>query len=518
MKLLGTWAALGLLVGVALAGIPLLRTSDGVAPADADPSPIVSRVVVHDALGNLLPPASFAAALPAFVESYVGDGEGFEPTLGIAADGTAYYMASASYAPNTGVYQLDQYSGLHPEVWKSVDGGLTWSDISPGAFHGLGLPQTLSRLGGTPPISGDPYIHVDEDTGRVFAYHQQAYVECDYFAITDTEGDAWSEYDTCAAAIVDDESFGDHPTLVTARPRTHAAAGYDNLVHFCSSSGCRRSLDGGFTWSEGVAPYPDCEIQLGHVKAAPDGKLYVPRKACGGAQIAVSEDDGATWRQHVVDDTVWTTPGEPWEGWDHESAVAIDDAGNAYYLWMGEDRLPYLSTSTDAGRTWSAPMGVGFPGLTYSLFPEIVAGDAGKLAFLYVGTDVPSGSRDDPAAVWKAYVGISVNALDASPVFATTTAHDADDPIRRGVCHNFRCYVGTGPQGNGALTDGIGDFLDINIDPTTGGVWVALVDLCNDACAAPTGTADDPGLARAAVGIQVGGVPLRSPTSPEARS
>lgn len=507
-KIVGTWTALGLLVGVMLAGIPLLRTSEGDSFALADIETVVSSVVVHDTLGNLLPTSAFAGALPAFAQSYVGDGEGFEPTLGIAPDGTAYYMASASYAPNTGVYELDHYSGLHPEVWRSDDGGLSWNDISPGLLLGTGVPHALQRLGGQPPISGDPYIHVDEDTGTVFTYHQQAYVECDYFAISSTRGDWWNEYNTCAAAIVEDESFGDHPTLVTARPRAHTPVGYENLVHFCSSSGCRRSVDGGFTWSAGVAPFPDCEIQLGHVKAGPDGTLYLPRKACGGAQIAVSEDDGLTWRQHVVDDTVWSTPGEPWEGWDHESAVAIDSAGNVYYFWMGEDRLPYLSTSTDAGFTWSAPKSVGFPGLTYSLFPEIVAGAPGRIALMYFGSDVPSGSRDDPAAVWNVYVGMSVNALDAAPVFATTTAHDGDDPIRRGVCNNFRCYVGTGPLGNGALTDGIGDFLDLNIDPTTGGVWVALVDLCNDACAAPTGTADDPGLARAAVGIQVGGVSL----------
>ncbi len=116
-----------------------------------------------------------------------------------------------------------------------------------------------------------------------------------------------------------------------------------------------------------------------------------------------------------------------------------------------------------------------------------------------------SGSRDDPNAVWHQYVGFSLNALDDPPVFATTTAHHPADPIRRGPCFNFRCYIDPGLMGNGVPNEAVGDFLDIRISPRTGAVWVALVDLCNDACAEPDGSPADEAHSRAAVGVQTAG-------------
>jgi hypothetical protein len=146
--------------------------------------------------------------------------------------------------------------------------------------------------------------------------------------------------------------------------------------------------------------------------------------------------------------------------------------------------------------------------VTYALFPEITAGTKGHIAFTYFATTVPSGSRDDPGAVWHQYVGFSLNALERRPVFATTTAHPPADPMRRGPCYNFRCYIDPGVRGDGVPNEGVGDFIDIRISPETGEVWVALNDLCNDACAAPDGSADDIANSRAAVGVQVSGARL----------
>lgn len=105
-------------------------------------------------------------------------------------------------------------------------------------------------------------------------------------------------------------------------------------------------------------------------------------------------------------------------------------------------------------------------------------------------------------------MGYSYNALDDDPIILTTTAHPADDPIMRGAC-NGRCQVVNGGQY---------DFLDIDMHPVTGEVWVALVDNCNDhqpsadvpACNDPAGTADSYKEARGAVGVQTGGWTLRA--------
>jgi hypothetical protein len=472
----------------------------------------IPRTVVHGEGAKVLPRSAYRGALPRFVERYVGEESAWEPTIGFGPDGTSYYVVTNEPAKvRTGVGVIDNVGGLHPEIWRSEDQGRSWSSVSPRYVPATGVSQDVDRVGERPTISGDPYLWVDPQTGRVFSYHQQAYGLCDDWAISSSEGRRWDAYTTCPQYVVENDSYGDHPTITTGRPRAAATKGYPNVLYFCSSSGCRTSVDGGFAWGPWVNPDPACRetLEFGHVKTAPDGTMYVPRKGCGGARVSVSRDDGAAWRAVYVDKTVWTeTQEQGVSEWDHDGAVAVDAAGNAYYFWLGNDRLPYLSVSRDVGRTWSKPMMVGAPSVTYALFPEISAGRRGRIAFTYFGTTVKSGSREDPDAVWHQYVGFSLNALDRTPVFASVTAHDPADPMRRGPCWNFRCYIDPGVRGDGVPNEAVGDFIDIRVSPETGAVWVALVDLCNEACAEPDGSADDVANARAAVGVQMGGSKL----------
>lgn len=489
----------------------------GLRGAEVGAAPELSFPVVHRVDGTVLDAGAFPGALPLFEERYVrgdpvgGDAQAIEPTIGLGPDGTLYYQASSKPTTQpTTVADVDAVSGVRPEVWRSEDLGLSWTDVSPQLHDALRHVPPLSRQAATPGFSGDPFLHVDPLTGRVINYQQQSYLLCDHFAVSDARGDSWRQRTTCPESLVADDSFGDHPSLVTGVPRAHDLPPGETMAYFCSSSGCRASADGGMTWGAPVQPYVDCETQYGHLDAAPDGTLYLPRKTCGSAQLAVSRDDGATWTQHVVDDTIWTHSHEAWEGSDHDAAVAVDAAGNVYYLWLSTDRMPYLAVSRDLGATWTAPMPVAPPGVTYALFPNVVAGDEGRIALAYLATDVASGSRDDPEAVWRMLVSVSLDALADAPVFATITAHHPDDPIRRGPCINFRCYIHPGPMGNGPPNEGVYDFLDVDLDPLTGRVVVALVDLCNGACGRPDGTPRDPAYARAAVGVQVGGALLRA--------
>ncbi|MFN2590356.1 MAG: sialidase family protein [Actinomycetota bacterium] len=472
----------------------------------------IPRPVVHGPGAKRLPASAYPGRLPSFEERYVGKEQAWEPTIGFGPDGTAYYMVTNEPAKaRTGIDVIDDVGGLHPEVWRSDDQGRTWADVSPRYVPATNMSQDVDRVGERPTISGDPYLWTDPRTGWVFAYQQQAYLLCDDLAISSDGGSSWDASTTCPQYVAADDSYGDHPTIVSGRPRARDTNGYPNVVYFCSSSGCRSSLDGGSTWGPWVNPDPACRetLEFGHVKTAPDGTVYVPRKACGGARISISRDDGRTWRSVYVDKTVWQESIE--DGvpeLDHDGAVAIDAKGNAYYFWLGGDRLPYLSVSRDVGRTWTKPMMVGAPGVTYALFPEITAGRKGRIAFTYFGTTVKSGNREDPNATWHQYVGFSLNALHRRPVFATVTAHTSADSIRRGPCFNFRCYIDPGVLGNGVPNEGVGDFLDIRVNPRTGAVWVAMVDLCNDACAGREGSAADPATARAAVGVQVSGTKL----------
>lgn len=511
---------------------PSNELPDATAVDDAaGSSAVLGFPVIHTAGGAPVAEERYAGELPVFAQRYVGGGadlpmtdrdpSAWESTIGIGPDGSAYYLAaSRDLDPQTGVAEYDQISISKvrpPEVWRSDDQGLTWNDVSPWLIADDILRGAAPALVESPGSSGDPFLHVDAETGRVFSYQQQAYFLCDHWAISETKGASWDEWNTCD----DEHSWGDHPSIATGTPRAHETDGYQNAVYFCSTAGCRASFDGGYTWTGNAPTSSECDESNGHLKVGPDGTLYLPRKNCGGAQLAISRDDAQTWTEVLVDDTVWQEGVEEAALHDHEAHIAIDADNNLYYFWIGDDHLPYLATSTDGGATWSAPIAVGAPGVTHAIYPHIVAGPTGNVAFFYFATTVESGDRTDPDAVWNGYVGFSIDALDADPVFATTLAHDPDDPLHRGPCILWRCYVGEGPAGmipedlkkfpydgyppGGVGMEGVFDFLDMEIDPVTGAVWVALIDLCNDDCVDGDGAAR----AKAAVGVQIGGTFLR---------
>jgi hypothetical protein len=474
-------------------------------------------VVVHGANGRRLDRAAFHEALPRMIERYVGDRDTFEPSIGVGPDGTGYYLAG-------GGDMHSQENSSASAALRSTDNGKTWDVIGP-PFVPVDVPAPL-REANEEPLTGDPYMHVDPVTGRVFVYNQQTHLLCDSWDISADHGNTWSSWETCS----DPYSWGDHPTITTGRPRVSKTHGYRNVVYFCSSMhmvpyaeavatsaeyvvGCRASLDGGMTFGLPVEALRPCENDSnGPSSTARDGTLYVPCKGSKAAWVGISRDDGKSFKTVRVDKTVWTHPNKyqsadpEYPPLDHEASVAADAVGNVYFFWLGDDSLPYLSISRDRGNTWSRPLQVRAPGITAAQFPKIVAGDRGRIAFMYMGSNVAHGFEASPkamaAARWNAYIGYSVNALARSPVFATATANPVTDPLKRGTCA-WRCTVSQGPLGRGILQDGVYDFLDIDINPRTGFVWVSLVDLCNDACARdPSG---EGAYGRSAVGIQIAG-------------
>jgi hypothetical protein len=502
--------ALALLVVMLSIGSSIVTAGAHVKSAPDDGA---AAVVAHSAAQERLAWRASSAPRPVFEQRYVAESNAWEPTIGFGPDGAAYYVGSDT-----------TFQGVlpPPAVYKTVDNGETWENVSPWLTPlAKSVPPPVRSAFYTPPMSGDPYLHVDPDTGRVFSYHQQAYLFCDSWSMSADGGETWKTWDTCNEAFLEDVSWGDHPTITTGLPRVSKTVGYPNVVYFCSSwnseeiTRCRRSLDGGETWEPLVDAMTECGGLTGHIKTAPDGNVYLPRLGCEAAWINVSRDDGQTWTTVKVDDTVWTEPGQE-IGMDHEAHVAIDQAGNVYYLWLGHDDLPYISVSRDEGRTWSRAINVAAPWVTAANFPHIVAGKQGRIAIMYLGSKV-DGGYDAPAeemsgARWDAYVGLSVNALARKPVFVTTTANPPGDPLKRGNCFERCMAENSNPvEQERYRFDGMYDFLDMDLNPVTGAIWIALVDLCNDACATPEGTSDDTQLARAAVSVQLRGPRLSEP-------
>jgi hypothetical protein len=387
--------------------------------------------------------------------TYIGR-KAAEPTLGVTKAGNAFIAAG----------DFDGLSPANPRtlIYGSYDGNKTYKDVTPYVAGQSFPPATL-----------DPYIWVDQETGRI--YTDDLLVGCSLLQWSDDEGKSWSVGNPLAC----DGPVDDHHTIVTGNPPAGlTTVGYPNVLYYCvnkvADAQCARSLDGGLTFSASGAPAflgvstgsndgegrstpPGvCGGLHGHIVTDPAGRLYMPKGHCGNPWLAVSEDGGTTWRQTLVHDM--NTAGT-------QTAVTSDKAGNIYYVWwQAGTNLPYMAVSKDAGRTFGPPLLVGPPGLKAVNFPSIDAGEKGVVTITYPGTMVAD--ETNPARPWNYYVAVSYDALAKSPVFHSATANPLKDPIHRGVCLG-RCA-------------GMYDFLDVIVSPA-GEIWAAAVDTCTKACA-----------------------------------
>jgi hypothetical protein len=504
---------------------PATDSTATTAPAPGRPPAPVPYVGGKD---GALPASAYPGQLPVFEERYVAQRGGGEPTVGINKAGTVIFPTIA-FDINAVATSL-----ASTRIMVSLDQGATWQDRTPVIAQGSGRVPTVRPN----PTSLDPYVYADPVTGRLFNIDLNL-APGGFLSYSDDNAQTWVSNPGCCGLPVDDHQTlfsGPATTLVPVSPL------YQRILYFCvnqiGATTCTHSLDGGLSWSAGVPAYPGAQTPRDGQDCTPDpvtqdlgdcfcgglsghghasertGTVFVPKGQCGLPEVARSTDNGASFTQVIVDQRV---------GIDgHEAIVSTDKAGNVYYFFLDRNTFPYLSVSHDDGLTWSPPVNVTAPGVTAAKFPSIVAGGTGRIAFLYLATTTPHGSHvgdradngtakypDELAnATWNAYVGLSLNADSPDPVFATVTAHAAADPLARGACAG-RCF--------GTDNGGMYDFLDIDIHPTTGQVYVALIDNCNSetpynspACNGPQGTAQSYQHARAAVGVQVGGTMLGS--------
>jgi hypothetical protein len=418
--------------------------------------------------GSLLAAPAAGKKAPAGKSAYDIGFQTFEPTLGTSANGDIYF----STTPTSGVAV-----GWSASIAKSIDKGRSWKDVGP-------------RLVGdstNPPETNDPYIYVDPGTSRVFTLHMAPILTCSVMSFSDDGGASWTANPRgCSPTVV-----WDHQTMVAAKPRGTQTIGYPNILHQCVNAVyaamCARSLDGGLTWGPSVPVYPNpdpanlCGAQHGHLAAGPDGKVYLPTSLCGQKPVIyISEDDGLTWRESVIADV-----DVPFI----DPTVSVDSKGNLYAAYVDEFGWLNYSVSKNDGEKWSKPVRIA-KGWTANM-PVLVAGDPGKVAIAYPGTDdLISGyktkgytndvSADFSDVAWGANFTVSHNALDAKPKFKTIVS-TGSDPIGRGrMCSNgTRCAY-------------LVDFIEAVIGPD-GRPYAAFADGCVGACS------------KSAKGEQVGG-------------
>jgi hypothetical protein len=345
-------------------------------------------------------------------------------------------------------------------MFKSSDGGATWSDIS---------PKIAGR--NVPPETNDPYIYVDPGTGRAFNFHMAPALTCSMLSFTDNGGSATPTWTTNPAGCFPTVVW-DHQTMVAAKPRVLPTVGYPNILHQCVNAVyaemCSRSLNGGLTWSPPAVVHANtfisslCGTQTGHLAAAPDGTVYLPTPQCGTRPaVYVSRDDGLTWTKHVIADM---------EIPFLDPTIAVDALGNVYAAWVDEKGTLFFNVSKDLGVTWSSPVPAA-TGITGAM-PAIAVGDPGRIAIAFPGTDdLVNGFASEPLPrseeAWYPYYTVSYNALDPSPTFESFSA-SGTDPIERGHACNggTRCGYQV-------------DFIDAVIGPN-GLPYAAFADGCTN--------------------------------------
>lgn len=413
---------------------------------------------------------------PLTVQAHSVERDAAEPTIGVDADGVAFMAAGAFDA-------LDLPIGLaRTEIKRSTDGGKSWESVQ---------TTTPADLTTVPPTTLDPYVYLDEDTGRVFT--PDLYVACNYLQFSDDKGETWTQ----SPVACGQPGVNDHQTVVTGPPPEgqQSLGIYPNYVYYCfnrvADASCGRSLDGGLTFLPAGQPAflgVNDDRQLcgglhGHIVTDIRGNVYLPKGHCGFPWLAISEDGAQTWRTVQVNDQFGSA--------GTHLAVEVDDDGTIYYLWWtAEERVPLLARSFDSGRTWTEPLLVAPPGVMEVNFPTIDVGKPGQIAISFPGTTVDRNTDDpnvDPTSrPWNYYVMTSLDADSASPTFVSTTAQPLSDPIHRGNCGPGRCA-------------GMFDFIDVEITPT-GDIWAAATDTCTDEAGCNTA---DGARAPSALGIAI---------------
>ena len=360
----------------------------------------------------------------------------------------------------------------------------------------------------------DAITYTDRRTGRTF--ESQLLTACSAMAYTDDAGKTWSPSAGCGAGtLLDHQSVGGGPFHAPAPP----TATYPDAVYYCAQNGfnssCAISLDGGRTFGPGVYivdtptnkvgdPYGGaCSGLHGHIKVGPDGTAYVPLKGCGGTptandltnteyfggapSVSVSGDNGLTWTVHSV-------PGahNPDES---DNAIDVDKGNRLYMAWedgtnpteftYGTRSSAKAAFSDDEGKTWSKPVDLSSAlGVRNVQFPEIVAGDKGRAAVSFIGTNAVGDDQhngfkgpDGKPAVWHLYVSMT---YDGGKHW-TTTDVTPTDPVQRGCVLMLGTSNKTATDANLCSQRNMLDFNDMTMDGQ-GRVLVAWTDGCVGAC------------------------------------
>ena len=316
-----------------------------------------------------------------------------------------------------------------------------------------------------------------------------------WIAWSDDDGESWigNPHDSGPIPLNDHIKLGSGPWTSDGYGALANTPGvYETAVYFCYNKiagiFCYTSFDGGASFEVGGQIFGMATTNgglHGAITAAADGTVYVPPRV-ETPTIILSKDNGMTWSER----TMGLDVGTPYPR--KNSEVGADSESNAYHIWTGADQGVYMSRSMDSGNTWDEDsIRISPAGVISSVFPHIDAGDPGRIAITYLGSedaDLLNSSNIDGNpwdgnahyaphnTTYHLYITFSLNALDEEPIFHTMRV--TDDPVQMGsICLNSGDCRDFGGSNRNLL-----DFNDLHID-REGRVYVAFADGCTGGCA-----------------------------------
>jgi hypothetical protein len=330
-------------------------------------------------------------------------------------------------------------------VLRSVNRGASWESIDPSS---PGSPANL--------LAFDGNMGIDRQTGRAFGITPgyefvvgNIGTETPRVDISDTDGKTWfAGGEPISADSM--KIFAGPPPARLKHLQQGFPKGYPNVIYNCGGhkpQRCERSRDGGLTWGPEVAlpippelapiqgPKNDCSTFALNGAVTADGTVYVGYSPCNRPYVAISNDEGDTWKAVQVANLEII-------GWGM-TAVGVDGKGNVYSAFMpAADRLPYLSVSQDKGLHWSKPLMIGAPGLNEAALPRLMAGVEGQVAVAYYGSHNSPGAPFPPPCpgsnvtacpaykdeTWNLYITETFNALDPKPLFWSAPINSPAQP------------------------------------------------------------------------------------------
>ncbi|MGB0152011.1 MAG: sialidase family protein [Candidatus Poseidoniaceae archaeon] len=439
----------------------LLAPMAGCISSEEPPAPVVDDEVLDGVW------VTGGDGLPVDVEPfdttyYINDvgQQGPEPSIGVTSSGCIFFIALE-------------------KVMRSCDSGETWVNTVEGD-----VTQA--------PSTSDPWGWVDPLTDRIFNV-QMVGLATTWIGWSDDDGETWlgNPHDSGPVPL------NDHIKLATG-PWTDSGYGaigspvYDTAVYFCYNKlagiFCYTSLDGGATFAVGGQAFGLVTTNgglHGAISSAPDGTVYVPPRVATPT-LVVSKDNGLNWEEKTMGEDVGTPNPRK------NSEMAADTESNGYHVWTGADQGVYMSRSTDSGESWEqTSLRISPVDVVSSVFPQIIAGDPGRMAVAYLGSedagalgvpDIDGNPWDGNAhyatanVSYDLYVTYSLNALDENPVFQTVRV--TQDPVQVGsICLNSGDCRDIGGSNRNLL-----DFNDIVID-SEGRIFIAITDGCTGECA-----------------------------------